>query len=601
MNYLIKLCLLYLISCGFCLAEIQDKIFQWQATEDRRLYAPFGRALPEIEIMTISGPQKLSELAENEIFMIAVRDPDCPVSRRYAGKLSDLSRQGLSILYLLTGPLATHSHAKRDMHRHGLNGVYLLDSDSQLSDWLGVNTSAEVYLFDKDQRLQYRGAIDDQYGIGFSRNQPNQHFLNKAWGELKDGQTVSLVATTAPGCIIRAAKPRHRSQEITWHNQIYPLIRDKCMSCHRPGQAGPFPLETYQQVFDRRQMVRFVLENKIMPPWSMAAASSLLTNSEKYLSDSDRNKIIDWIDAGAIKGMEDAKSPAHKWTKGWKYGQPDVVLTSPDIIDIPAEGEIKYQYISIPTDFDSDRYVKTVEVATLTPENTHHIILFVLPPVELIDKLMPGARKKTDFNRKELHQLALKGFFSGYIPGLPGVTYTNNRAKLLPRGWRIVLQIHHQSNGKKAKDQPSIGLQFLDAPPEKVITTLAAANIDLHIPAGKANHLETAQFKFERHGEIVGLYPHMHLRGKAFRYELLYPDGQKKILLDIPVYDPNWQQYYQFRQPVKIKSGSTLIASGWFDNSKGNFNNPDPETDVSFGLRTRDEMLIGYFDWVEGQ
>ncbi len=91
----------------------------------------------------------------------------------------------------------------------------------------------------------------------------------------------------------------------------------------------------------------------------------------------------------------------------------------------------------------------------------------------------------------------------------------------------------------------------------------------------------------------------MHLRGTAFKYELIHPDGNKETLLDVPRYDPNWQQYYHLKTPIPIKSGSKLVAYGWFDNSKENLNNPDHNVDVSFGLRTRDEMLIGYFDWVE--
>jgi len=288
-----------------------------------------------------------------------------------------------------------------------------------------------------------------------------------------------------------------------------------------------------------------------------------------------------------------------EWTSEWKYGQPDAILTSPVTADIPTQGEIEYKYLSIPTNFDKDRWVHTVEVATDTPENTHHIILFVLPPEDSYDKFMPGAQAKTDLNRKELHKMALKGFFSGYIPGLPGVTYQDGSAKLLPKGWRIVLQAHYQSNGKQAQDRPRVGLQFLNKQPNKAINTLAATNIDILIPAQKKNHIETAEYKFNHNGEIVGLYPHMHLRGSAFRYELVKTNGSKEVLLDIPAYDPNWQQYYQFRQPIIIKKGMKLLASGWYDNSESNLNNPDPNTNVRFGLRTRDEMMIGYFDWVD--
>ena len=598
MKRLVIACLLLYFYYNFCFAEMPDKPFQWQATQDHSIYAPIGQVLPKEMVNTTSGIKNLSELLGNEISLIAVRDPDCPISRRYAGKLKQFHRDGLQIIYLLTGQLATKEIAQKDQNRHNINGLYILDKDRKLSTWLGVETSAEVYLFDRNSILRYRGAIDDQYGIGFSRNDASQTFLINALDSVRSNKKIKLVATSAPGCIIRQSKSFSSIQNVTWHNDIYPLIKEKCQSCHRPGQAGPFSLETYQQVYARKEMIRFVLENKIMPPWSLTSDSNRFVNNEKYLADSDRKKIIDWIDAGAIKGKNITSNTSYTWTTGWKYGQPDVILTSPSYIDVQAEGEIAYKYVSIPTNFETDRWVRTIEVATETPENTHHIILFVLPPIELIDKFMPGSRNKTDLNRKELHQLALKGFFSGYIPGLPGVTYENNSAKLLPKGWRIVMQIHHQSNGKQVKDRPRVGLQFLHTPPKKVINTLAATNIDLLIPAGKANHLETANYQFKENGEIVGLYPHMHLRGSAFKYELIQPNGLKETLLDIPSYDPNWQQYYQFQEPIIIKKGTTLVVSGWFDNSKNNLNNPDPTTDVKFGLRTQDEMMIGYFDWV---
>ena len=412
---------------------------------------------------------------------------------------------------------------------------------------------------------------------------------------------MEISATTAPGCIIRKTLKTSNDKQITWQKDIQLLVSKKCQSCHRPGQAGPFPLETYQQVYQRKEMIRFVLEKNIMPPWSFSGDSSQFVNDDKYLADNDRQKIINWIDAGAIQGELINDSNMVEWTSGWKYGQPDIVLTSPDILHIPAEGEIEYKYISIPTNFDEDRWVHTIEVATDTPENTHHIILFVLPPANTFAEYMPGTGSKTDFNRKELHKMALKGFFSGYIPGLPGVTYLDGSAKLLPKDWRIVMQIHHQSTGLATQDRPRVGLQFTKNPPTKVIDTLAASTIDILIPAGKANHLVSAEYQFNQSGEIVGLYPHMHLRGAAFKYELERQDGSKQVLLDIPNYDPNWQQYYQFKQPISIEKGTTLVASGWFDNSADNLNNPDPSSEVKFGLRTRDEMMIGYFDWVNSK
>ncbi len=200
---------------------------------------------------------------------------------------------------------------------------------------------------------------------------------------------------------------------------------------------------------------------------------------------------------------------------------------------------------------------------------------------------------------KEMHLLTLRGFYGGYVQGLPGVRYQEGAAKLLPKGWQLLMQIHHEANGVVAKDKPRIGIQFSKHPPSHIIETFAAANKELKIPPGVSKHIVTAEYKFDNNGQIFGFFPHTHLRGTAFRYELRQPNGAKNILLDVPAYNPNWQLYYQLKEPIDIDAGSTLLASAVYDNSIGNPNNPDPSAEVNFGLRTRDEMMIGYFDWVE--
>lgn len=575
----------------------ENSIFKWQASEDKQLYAPLGQKLPESLYLTDHGSIVLPTEFQGKPFVIAVRDPDCPISRKYSYYFEKLQPLDINVIFLLAGNLASQKIVLKDRARHSLKGHYIFDADAKLSQWLGVRTSSEVYLFDGQSRLRYRGAIDDQYGIGFSRLSAQQRFLEEALTSVNANLNVAVPATNAPGCIIETEAISNTSTTITWHNQVSRIFTSKCQLCHRPGQAGPFPLETYQQVSQRKAMIKFVLEKNIMPPWSNIEDGQRWLG-ERHLSKSDRKLLIDWIDAGAPEGDANDAAPAYTWASGWKYGEPDVVLKSPQVMTIPAEGEVDYRYVSIPTNFDEDKWVQVIEVATEAPQNTHHIILFVLPPEKLQEKYLPGAFRETVLSRKELHMLALRGFFSGYVPGLPGTSYPDGMAKLLPKGWRIVLQIHHQTNGREAEDRPSVGLQFSKRKFIKSVETLAATDVDLKIPAGTKRHLETAEYKFNNDGHIIGLYPHMHLRGSAFRYELIEPNGEKQILLDVPKYDPNWQLYYKINNPIEVKSGSVLFASAWFDNSKENLNNPDHNVDVRFGLRTRDEMLIGYFDWV---
>ncbi|MFK8027346.1 MAG: hypothetical protein AB8C40_04725 [Gammaproteobacteria bacterium] len=577
-----------------------EKLFQWQASESLQLSAPLAKKIPSNEYVTLNGMLKLSDVVKDKPFIIAVRDPDCPVSRRYAPYLKDLQSKNIDIIYLLTGSLATPDIARRDKENYGLDGVYILDSDRKLSEWLGVRTSSEVYLFDENTKLRYRGAIDDRFGIGFSRTKATKKFLVNALNSVRAGLAVDIPMTSSPGCYVNQPVIKEVANHVTWHKHVNRLMTEKCKVCHRVGQAGPFPLQTYEQVIQRKSMIRFVLNNKIMPPWFASGDADQWVGG-RHLASVDRQMLIDWIDSGAPEGDIKDAATSHKWFDGWQLGEPDIVLTSPRVLDIPAEGEIAYEYVSIPTDFESDRWVEAIEVSTDVPQNTHHIILFVLPPDSgpIQEKILPGIAAKTTLSRREMHLLTLRGFYGGYVQGLPGVRYQRGVAKLLPKGWRLLMQIHYEANGIAKVDQPRIGIQFSQKTPEKIVETLAAATKKLTIPPGAAKHKEMAGHTFRESGQIYGFFPHTHLRGKAFSYTLKEPDGTEKVLLDVPRYNPNWQYYYQLKSPIHVQAGSTLIASATYDNSKNNPNNPDPTAEVNFGLRTRDEMMIGYFDWVQ--
>ncbi len=577
-----------------------EKLFQWQASESSQLRAPLAMQVPSDEYKTLNGVIKLPEAVNDKPFIIAVRDPDCPVSRRYSPYLKALQTKDINVIYLLSGPLANKETAERDSQLYGLEGSYILDADQKLSDWLGVRTSTEVYLFDDKAKLRYRGAIDDRFGVGFTRPKATKKFLENAIYSVRAGLAVDIPVTSSPGCYVHQPTTKNTSNKLTWHKQVSRLMTEKCQVCHRKGQAAPFPLQTYEQVIQRKSMIRFVLNNKIMPPWFAAGDAEQWVDS-RHLASVDRQLLIDWIDSGAPKGNPSDAASMHKWIDGWQLGKPDVVLTSPRVLNIPAEGEIAYEYVSIPTEFDSDRWVEAIEVSTDTPQNAHHIIVFVLPPDSgpLQEKLIPGIPAKTTLSRREMHLLTLRGFYGGYVQGLPGVRYQKGTAKLLPQGWRLLMQIHYEANGITKVDRPRIGIQFSETAPDKIIETVAAATKDLKIPPGAPRHRESADYTFRKSGQIYGFFPHTHLRGKAFTYKLKQPNGTEKILLDVPRYNPNWQYYYQLKKPINVEAGSKLIASAVYDNSKNNPNNPDPNAEVNFGLRTRDEMMIGYFDWVQ--
>ena len=162
-------------------------------------------------------------------------------------------------------------------------------------------------------------------------------------------------------------------------------------------------------------------------------------------------------------------------------------------------------------------------------------------------------------------------------------------------GSDIVLQMHYTADGTEQVDQSKIGIVFAKEPPKQRVVTLAAMDTKFVIPAGADNHKVESQLTLQEDTAITGLLPHMHLRGKAFEYRVVYPTGETQELLRVPKYDFSWQLTYIPVKPIVLPKGSRIECTAWFDNSPNNPNNPDPKTEVRFGEQSWEEMMIGFF------
>jgi hypothetical protein len=172
-------------------------------------------------------------------------------------------------------------------------------------------------------------------------------------------------------------------------------------------------------------------------------------------------------------------------------------------------------------------------------------------------------------------------------------------AKLLPAGAKLIFQVHYTPNGKKTADLSRIGLLFADekSVTHAVMTSEARKAGGLVIPPNADNVQHEANSpRSPVEVQVLNLMPHMHVRGKSFRYELQTPDGRKETVLDVPRYDFNWQTSYQLAEPLRVPAGGSMHVVAHYDNSANNFNNPNPNATVRWGEQTWDEMLIGYFD-----
>ena len=400
---------------------------------------------------------------------------------------------------------------------------------------------------------------------------------------------VSLLAIAVCGLASAAEKP-------TFHNDVEPILQANCQSCHRPGEPAPMALLTFDQVRPWAQAIKEAVLLKRMPPWSADPAFGKFSN-EHSLQQKDIETLVAWVDAGAPQGDPAEAPPPAKFISGWNIGEPDVVIEMPEAFEIPAAGTIDYHYLVLPTNFAEDRWITAAEVRPGNREVVHHVIAFVRPKGSTwLDEGVPGKVFLPEKGHKRDRGNEKRELLVGFAPGMEEGVWGDGYAKKVPAGADIVFQLHYTANGKATTDKTKIGLVLADAPPAKRVITMAATNSKFTIPPGAPAHEVKSDWVINEQVELVSLMPHMHLRGKDFRYVATYPTGESETLLNVPKYDFNWQFFYYLAEPKILPKGTRIDCTAHFDNSPNNPANPAPEEEVKWGDQSWEEMMIGWFE-----
>lgn len=380
-----------------------------------------------------------------------------------------------------------------------------------------------------------------------------------------------------------------------FHTDIQPLLERHCQSCHRPGEAAPMALLTYEQVRPYARAIREKVLRGAMPPWFAEAPRGHFANDPR-LSPAEMDTIRRWADAGAPPGP--FRPPSAQWTEGWRIDTPDAVLSPPRPIAVPATGEIDYQHIIVPTGFDRDRWVSQIEIRPSSRAQVHHAVLFVRPPrSRWLRSQAPGV----PFSARGA---ALEGLstldeaVATYLPGSAPLRLPSGQAKLIPAGSDLIFQIHYATNGTAAQDLPRAGLVFAREQPRYRHYTVSVADGRFQIPPYAPAHAVEARFRVQTPAAIVSLAPHMHIRGKAMEVRLESPGGSVQRLLSVPRYDFVWQLVYLPARPVAVERGSELVVTAVFDNSRNNPRNPDPSATVTWGEQSREEMALCFIGFL---
>lgn len=543
-----------------------------------------GRMVADMPLKAMDGKaSSIHDATGKNGLVIAFFSATCPISRKLGPELTrmekDLRTQGVGMLLVNAPPGQKADEIGKFIRQHDLKSNVVIDAAGHLAKALNAQTTTEVFLLDSTHTLVYRGALNDQYGLGFTKEKPTHHYLQEALTAMLRREPAEIAATSAPGCALDLPKQEKVITAATYHRDIARILQTNCIECHRAGGVAPFALDSYDAVIEHAGMIRKQVERGAMPPW-FAAPLPGGTHSpwanDRSLSERDRTDLLTWLASDRPQGVANEAPRPRQFHSEWSIGKPDAIIAAAEPISIKAEGTMPYQRVNVVTNFPEDRWVRGYEVLPTAREVVHHVIVTV----------HEKGRKVRDGD----------GYWAAYVPGNTKQIYPEGFARKLPAGATVRFQIHYTPNGKAVQDTMRIGLLFAREAPRYAVHTSSLPNPRIRIPAGASQHVETAQRTLPVNVNAMALMAHMHVRGKSFKFEAISPEGKTETLLDIPRYDFNWQLRYDYAVPHFLPRGTTIKITAVYDNSAANPANPDPTKTVRWGEQTSDEMMIGYLE-----
>lgn len=553
-----------------------------------------GATVSDVTIVDIHRRERsLEDSRGKKAVVVAFLGVDCPIANLYISRLNELNEEfapkGVQFAAINSNPHDSMVSVAAHAQETEMNFPVLKDFNQTAMTAFGAKRTPEVFLLDASFKIRYRGRIDDQYTISHRRIKPKVHDLKNALQQLLNGEKIAVTETAPHGCLIPTWKDQLPAKEVTYSKDIAPIFNQKCYSCHRDGQVGPFALNDYNDAKDWAEPIREAVLEERMPPWHATEESHSFSNN-RSLTQEDRDLILKWLQDDCPTGDLAQLPEKPEFSSDWTIGKPDMVVELPKIEKIPASGVIPYRYQLAPITIDKDMWVQATEARPGNAEVVHHIIAYVRTPQ------MESKKNRRGFNvfDKEGRVRILAGWAPGDMPQI----FPEGVGRKIPKGSQIIFEVHYTPTGKKETDRSAIALKFCKEPPEKEVETNFMAQLELEIPPHRFGHEETKSYTFKKKAQILSFTPHMHWRGLAARYDITWPDGRQETLLNVPYYDFNWQSVYRFDKPLEVPQGTKITLTGTWDNSADNPFNPDPTQTIHWGEQTWEEMLAGWMDYI---
>lgn len=522
-------------------------------------------------------PRTLDDFGNKKAIALVFVNTSCPVAKRYLPVLQAMEKDYRAKDVQFVAVNAAEEDSLIDMATQAVKFEvefpFVKDFGGACARALGITRTPEVVVLDAERRIRYRGRIDDQFRLGGVRKEPTTHELKDALEAILAGKKVAIPETEIDGCPITFPTAR-KAKEVNFAEHVAPILQKHCWECHKADGSAPFALTSYKQAASKAAAIVEVITDQRMPPWFASHEFGPFEN-RRGLTDEDRTIIADWVKIGAPAGdLTKAPAPPPEPKTKWLIGEPDLVLESVEF-DLPAQGDIPYKYTLLPHHFAEDTWVQGVQILSDNPQSLHHC------------NMAHGSLKDG---------VTEKNFVTGYVPGGEPMNLANNVGFMIPKGSFLGLQIHFVSTGKPEKCKLKVGLRYPREVIQKRLRHIQLFDTRFAISPGAPAHKVSASHVLENDVMGVGLFSHMHLRGKDMTFSAQTPDGKKETLLIIANYNFEWQIPYRWESGKKqFAKGTRLECIAHYDNSAFNPYNPDPKATVRNGPQTHNEMMYGFF------
>lgn len=517
----------------------------------------------------------------------------CPAVPRYAPRLNALydtfSKQGVDFYGIYPEPDETPEAVREHAQRMGFKFPAVLQGAVAIARSVGATHVPQAFVLNRKGEIVYAGAIDSV----IKREVAQHQYLRDALRATLAGKPIAQPRTTVVGCFL--TMPENGAETpapVTFAKHIAPILYAKCTTCHRPGDIGPFPLQTYNDAKRWAKEIKYYTEKRLMPPWKPTPGFAKFKN-EFYLTDEEIALIARWVDSGAPAGDLSQAPKLPTFSKGWFYGEPDLVVEMQEEYVLDGTGGDEYRYFVIPVELPENKVIVGIDIQPGNREVVHHANMFVDTSgrARQLDAEDP-APGYSNFGGTGFIPAMMLG---GWVPGMRPIRLEEPFAAVLPRKFDLVMQVHYFKRGKREKDRTKVGLYLADrTEATKPVQLAVIGNRNILIPPGEKNYRIHARWTTpsDRPVYVLAIMAHMHLIARGTEVVAKTPDGRTIPLLQIKDYDFNWQQAYFYEKPIELPPGTVIECVGWYDNSSDNPNNPsNPPREVRFGEGTYDEMF----------